>query len=47
MTATENSGWPIIGRIVTRSITRPSSAAKPKATMTLNPHRIHSGPPIW
>ena len=45
MTATENSGSPIIGRIVRRSMTRPSSAATPRATNTLSTQCSQLGPP--
>ena len=45
ITATENKGSPIIGRIVRRSMTRPSRAANPRATNTLRIHGSHDGPP--
>ena len=45
ITATENSGSPIIGRIASRSTTRPTAAAKARATATFRNQRTQSGPP--
>ncbi len=44
--ATENSGWPIIGRMAIRSSSKPKSAANPRARMTDNVHWNQSGPPV-
>ena len=45
ITATENSGSPIMGRMASRSTTKPIAAAKARATITFSPQLIHPGPP--
>ncbi len=45
ITATENSGWPIIGRIATRSRNNPIKAAKKRAAINDSPQAIHDGNP--
>ena len=43
ITATENNGSPIIGRIAIRSMNRPRTAMNMSATITLSPHCSQTG----